>query len=101
MEINRLSTLADIALGLQGTWDVTNSSDGWTILEQGNLKILKGIFKGKSIALPEKFMQSRTQITPYFKFSKNKVEGGLINLQDTALEINSENENKVIIIIQF
>lgn len=101
MEINRLSTLADIALGLQGTWDITKTSDGWVILEQGVLKVFKGIFKGKSIALPEKFMQNRNQITPYFKFSKNKVEGGIINLQDTALEINSENENKVIIILQF
>ena len=99
MEINQTSSINEVIQALYGTWDLskqTNQDVTWKVLENGNLRI----FKTDSIPLPDKFIQTRNEITPYFKFSKNGIEGGIITLQDTALKLDSD-ENKLIMILQF
>ena len=103
MEINQTSTINEVIQALYGTWDLskqTNQDVTWKVLENGNLRIFKTLAKGDSIPLPDKFIKTRNEITPYFKFSKDGIEGGIITLQDTALKLDSD-ENKLIMILQF
>ena len=50
--------------------------------------------------LPSKFINSREEITPYVTFKKSEVGGGIINLQQTAIDLQT-NEAMMVIIIQF
>lgn len=104
MEINNCSGLGEVLQALNGTWE-RSIDDGWTVLENGKLKIYKKLTKGDgetgSITLPPKFMNQREDITPYLRFTKNGVKGGIITLQDNALELNNTTNNELIVILQF
>lgn len=104
MEVNNSSTLGEIVQALNGTWE-RSLDDGWTVLENGKLKIYKKLTTGNgetgSITLPPKFMSQREDITPYFRFTKNGIKGGIITLQDNALELNNTTTNELVVILQF
>lgn len=94
MELNIKSPLPEVLQALSGTWDLS-SSDGWKVLESGKMRMFKKLVKGAT-PLPDKFIKSRTEITPYLLFNKDSMTGGVIGLQDTAIEVDG-----LLIIIQF
>ena len=104
MQINNASTLGEILQAITGTWDISEH-DEWKVIELGKFRIFKKLCHGEgntcSTPLPQKFIDQRTEITPYFRFTKNEVKGGIITLQDTAIKMDSNTNNELIVILQF
>ena len=83
MIINDRSGIGEILQAINGTWSVSTSND-WKCIEIGKLRIFKKLVNISS-PLPEKFIDSRQEITPFLVFQKDTIEGGIITLQDTAI----------------
>lgn len=94
MEINDRSPLDEVLQAVSGTWDIS-TSNGWKCLESGKMKLYKKLVSGQS-PLPDQFINQRSEITPYWVFHKNSMEGGIILLQDTAITANG-----LVVILQF
>ena len=103
MQINNTSPLREVLQAISGTWDLS-SDNGWKCLEVGKIRLFKRMVdkdrESTSVELPSKFINSREEITPYLTFKKSEVGGGIINLQQTAIDLQS-NEAMMVIIIQF
>ena len=101
MEINNTSPLKEVLQALSGTWDLS-SGDGWKVIELGKIRLFKRLVEkdrsSNSIALPSSLINDRTEVTPYLKFKKDTVSGGLINLQQTAIDLQSDDAMLVVII---
>lgn len=104
MQINDASTVGEILQAINGTWDLSEQ-DGWKVIEMGKFRIFKKLCKGEgntcSTPLPQKFIDQRAEITPYFRFTKDEVKGGIITLQDKAIKMDSNTNNELILILQF
>lgn len=104
MQINGTSTIGEILQAINGTWDISEQ-DEWKVIEMGKFRIFKKLCHGEgntcSTPLPQKFIDKRTEITPYFRFTKDGVKGGIITLQDTAIKLESTTNNELIVILQF
>lgn len=94
MQINDKSPIGEVLQALSGTWDVS-TSNGWRSAELGKVRLFKKLVDGAS-PLPDSFIERRTDITPYWVFHKDSVEGGVITLQDTAITADG-----LVIIIQW
>lgn len=94
MTVNDKSTLGEILQAISGTWDIS-VSNGWKCAELGKVRLFKKLLDGAS-PLPDTFIERRTDITPYWVFHKDSVEGGVITLQDTAITADG-----LVIILQF
>lgn len=94
MEINDRSPIGEVLQALSGTWDLSNSN-GWRAIELGKVRLFKKLVDGAS-PLPDTFIERRTEITPYWVFHKDSVEGGVITLQDSAITANG-----LVLILQF
>ena len=94
MQINDSSTVGEILQAISGTWDIS-VSNGWKCAEIGKVRLFKKLVDGAS-PLPDTFIERRTEITPYWVFHKDSVEGGVITLQDTAITADG-----LVIILQF
>ena len=90
MEINNTSPLPEVLQALSGTWDLS-SSDGWKVLESGKMRMFKKLVKGAT-PLPDKFIKSRTEITPYLLFNKEYGEYTITN-NETGDEITAGQYN--------
>lgn len=103
MEINNSSPLQEVLQALSGTWDISES-DGWKVLEVGKFRIFKKLTPKDrtetSIALPPKFINQRKEITPYLTFKADTMSGGIINLQQTAIDLGTT-DPMLVVIIQF
>lgn len=103
MELNLTSTLDEIRQGLSGTYEISEA-DGWKVLENGRLRIFKKLVESgrssNSITLPQKFIDNRNEITPYITFKRSTIGGGIINLQQTAIDLGTR-DSMVVMIIQF
>lgn len=103
MEINLTSTLNEVLQALSGTWNIS-TGDGWKVLEIGKMRLFKKLVEkdrdDSSIALPSQFINNRQEITPYLTFKRDSISGGLINLQQTAIDLQSK-EAMMVIILQF
>ena len=103
MEINNTSPLNEVLQALGGTWDLTES-DGWKVLEVGKFRIFKKLAEKDreetSIPLPDKFIKQRKEITPYLTFKADTMSGGIINLQQTAIDLGTT-DAVLLVIIQF
>lgn len=95
MNINAGSTIKDILQSLAGTWNVS-VDNGWKCLEQGHLTLYKKLCGSGNNVLPQTFMNNRTEVVPYISFTKDGVSGGVINLQQQFIELES---NALVIII--
>ncbi len=95
MNINAGSTIKDILQSLAGTWNVS-VDNGWKCLEQGHLTLYKKLCGEGNNVLPQTFMNNRTEVVPYISFTKDGVSGGVINLQQQFIELES---NALVIII--
>ena len=95
MDINYKSSLNEVLQAISGTWDVSVSND-WTCVELGKVRLFKKLVNGGASPLPDSFIERRNDITSYFVFHKDSVEGGVITLQDTAITANG-----LVLIIQF
>lgn len=95
MNINLGSKIEDIRQAITGTWAVS-SDDGWKAVEMGQMKLYKKMCKAGKNVLPATFMQSRTENVGYLAFTKDKVGGGVITLQDQYIELES---NALVVII--
>ena len=94
MVINDRSGIGEILQALAGTWDVSTDND-WKCIELGKFRLFKKLVNISS-PLPEKFIDSRQEITPFIIFHKDTIEGGIITLQDTAITAQG-----LVLIIQF
>ena len=94
MDINYKSSLNEVLQAVSGTWDIS-VSNGWKCAELGKVRLFKKLVDGAS-PLPDSFIERRNDITPYFVFHKDSVEGGVITLQDTAITADG-----LVLIIQF
>lgn len=94
MEINGTSSIKELLQAVNGTWDLTTQND-WKCLESGKMRLFKKIVSGAS-PLPDKFINSRREVTPYLLFNKDTVTGGVIRLQDTAITADG-----LVLIIEF
>lgn len=94
MQINDRSTIGELLQACNGTWDVSTQND-WKCIELGKLRIFKKLVNEHS-PLPDTFIKTRQEITPYIVFHKDSMEGGIITLQDTAITANG-----LVVIIQF
>lgn len=103
MEVNYTSPLKEVLQALSGTWDLS-SGDGWKVIELGKIRLFKRLVEkdreSNSIPLPSRFINNRTEVTPYLTFKRDTVSGGLINLQQTAIDLQS-NEAMLVVIIQY
>lgn len=103
MEVNYTSPLKEVLQALSGTWDLS-SGDGWKVIELGKIRLFKRLVEkdreSNSIPLPSRFISNRTEVTPYLTFKRDTVSGGLINLQQTAIDLQS-NEAMLVVIIQY
>ena len=103
MEINFASPLNEVLQALSGTWDLS-SGDGWKVIELGKMRLFKKFVEkdrdSNSIPLPTRLIGNRTEVTPYLPFKRDTVSGGLINLQQTAIDLQS-NEAMLVVIIQY
>lgn len=95
MNLNQGSSVNDILQGLAGTWNVS-VDNGWKCIEQGHLTLYKKICKEGKNVLPQTFMNNRTEVVPYMAFTKDGISGGVINLQQQFIELES---NALVIII--
>lgn len=95
MTINQGSSVNDILQGLAGTWNVSVDNK-WKCLEQGHLTLYKKLCKEGKNVLPQTFMNNRTEVVPYMAFTKDGISGGVINLQQQFIELES---NALVIII--
>lgn len=95
MNINAGSTIKDILQSLAGTWNIS-VDNGWKCLEQGHLTLYKKLCGSGNNVLPQTFMNNRTEVVPYISFTKDGVSGGVINLQQQFIELES---NALVIII--
>ena len=95
MNINAGSTIKDILQSLAGTWNVS-ADNGWKCLEQGHLTLYKKLCGKGNNVLPQTFMNNRTEVVPYISFTKDGISGGVINLQQQFIELES---NALVIII--
>ena len=96
MNINFLSKIEDIKQAVGGTWALS-VDDGWTCLEQGNLKIYKKLCNSGKNVLPNKFISERDDITPFLAFTKSGVTGGVIGVQDQYITLNA---NSLVLIVK-
>jgi hypothetical protein len=80
---------------LAGTWNVS-VDNGWKCIEQGHLTLYKKLCKEGKNVLPQTFMNNRTEVVPYMAFTKDGISGGVINLQQQFIELES---NALVIII--
>lgn len=95
MLINQGSKLADVLQAIQGTW--TNVTDNeWTVVELGTIKFYKKMCQKGNNVLPSTFLKNRTGVVGYLAFTKDNVTGGVINLQQQYIELES---NALVIII--
>ena len=95
MLINQGSKLADVLQAIQGTW--TNVTDNeWTVVELGTIKFYKKMCQKGNNVLPSTFLKNRTVVVGYLAFTKDNVTGGVINLQQQYIELES---NALVIII--
>ena len=103
MEVNYTSPIKEVLQALSGTWDLS-SGDGWKVIELGKIRLFKRLVEkdreSNSIPLPSRFINNRTEVTPYLTFKRDTVSGGLINLQQTAIDLQS-NEAMLVVIIQY
>lgn len=103
MEINNTSPVKEVLQALSGTWDLS-SGDGWKVIELGKMRLFKRLVEkdrtSNSIALPSRFINNRNEVTPYLTFKRDTVSGGLINLQQTAIDLQSD-EAMLVVIIQY
>lgn len=103
MEVNYTSPLKEVLQALSGTWNLS-SGDGWKVIELGKIRLFKRLVEkdreSNSIPLPSRFISNRTEVTPYLTFKRDTVSGGLINLQQTAIDLQS-NEAMLVVIIQY
>lgn len=83
MVINDRSGIGEILQAINGTWSISTSND-WKCIELGKFRLFKKLVNISS-PLPEKFIDSRQEITPFLVFQKDTIEGGIITLQDTAI----------------
>ena len=101
MEINNTSPLNEVLQALSGTWDLS-SGDGWKVIELGKMRLFKRLVEkdrsSNSIALPDRLLKNREEATPYLTFKRGSVSGGLINLQQTAIDLQSDDAMLVVII---
>lgn len=97
MNINQTSILLDVLEALTGVWNLSENEE-WKCLEMGQMKLYKKLCQVGSNLLPTTFLNNRTEITPYMTFTKNGIGGGVINLQDQAIKVDS---NCVVLIITF
>lgn len=101
MEINNTSPLKEVLQALSGTWDLS-SGDGWKVIELGKMRLFKRLVEkdrsSNSIALPDRLLKNREEATPYLTFKRDSVSGGLINLQQTAIDLQSDDAMLVVII---
>lgn len=95
MNLNQGSSVNDILQGLAGTWNVSVDNE-WKCIEQGHLTLYKKLCKEGKNVLPQTFMNNRTEVVPYIAFTKNGISGGVINLQQQFIELES---NALVIII--
>lgn len=95
MLINQGSKLADVLQAIQGTW--TNVTDNeWTVVELGTIKFYKKMCQKGNNVLPSTFLKNRMGVVGYLAFTKDNVTGGVINLQQQYIELES---NALVIII--
>lgn len=84
MNINKNSSLLQVAQALIGTWQVTKEQNT-TILEAGQLRIVRvRITEPGSIILPIRV----TEVTPYHFYTRNEVKGGTLNSNDISLHFD-------------
>ncbi len=88
MIVNFGSKLDDIKQAVAGTWAVTTDK-GWKCYELGKIKLFKKLCQEGNNVLPETFIKNRTDITPYMKFEKENMSGGVIGLQDQYITLES------------
>jgi hypothetical protein len=103
MEINNTSPLKEVLQAISGTWDLS-TGDSWKVIELGKMRLFKRLVEkdrsSNSIALPDRLIKNREEVTPYLTFKKDTVSGGLINLQQTAIDLQSD-EAMLVVIIQY
>ena len=95
MTINQGSKIEDIKQAIKGTWSVSTDND-WKCVELGTIKLYKKLCKEGKNVLPQTFLNNRTDVVPYMAFTKDGISGGVINLQQQFIELNS---NALVIII--
>lgn len=88
MIVNFGSKLDDIKQAVAGTWAVTTDK-GWKCYELGKIKLFKKLCQEGNTVLPETFIKNRSDITPYMKFEKDNMSGGVIGLQDQYITLES------------
>ena len=93
MNINERSTMKDVLEAIQGTWDYSN--DDWICYELGKITIWRKLCAAGKVILPDKFLKNRQEVTPYLKFEKSGVSGGIITLQQQYVDL----DNSAVIII--
>lgn len=95
MIINQGSKINDILQAIAGTWAVSKDN-GWKCLEIGEMKVFKKLCQKGNNVLPETFIKNRNEVTPYMKFEKANLSGGIIGLQDQYITLD---ENALVIIL--
>lgn len=95
MIINQGSKINDILQAVEGTWAVSRDN-GWKCYELGKIKLFKKLCQEGNNVLPETFIKNRTDITPYMKFEKENMSGGIIGVQDQYITLES---NALVVII--
>lgn len=90
--------MKDVLQALAGTWDLTDDDSGWKVIEIGKIRLFKKILTEGSNVLPKKFLNNRKEVCPVLLFTKEGLNGQVLDLQQNAINVQ---ENCVCLIIQF
>ena len=90
--------MKDVLQALAGTWDLTDDDSGWKVIEIGKIRLFKKILTEGSNVLPKKFLNNRNEVCPVLLFTKEGLNGQVLDLQQNAINVQ---ENCVCLIIQF
>ena len=88
MIINNGSKMADVLQAIAGTWAATED-EGWKCYELGHVKFWKKVCQKGQNVLPDKFMKERVSVIPYLKFQANDLSGGVLQLQQQYIELDT------------
>lgn len=95
MIVNQGSKIADVLQAIQGVWNNVVDNE-WQVVELGTIKFYRKLCKKGNNVLPSTFLKNRQNVVGYLAFTKDNVNGGVINLQQQYIELS---ENSLVIII--
>lgn len=97
MIINDTSKISDLLQSCQGTWEVA-TDNGWKCIQLGKVRIFKKLLSQGSNVLPKKFLEKRYEVCPIILFTKDSINGQVLDLTQNAVDVD---ENCIGMIIQF